>query len=201
MRLRSSRFGQLTFTSTATTQAGASANSAAAVRVVLDPAAPDARHDAGAGGLEGREFVPEPRRDARALQPDGVQHAPGHRADARARVARPGKGREGLDDDGAYGREVEIGAELGAVTGRAGRRSSPETGGRRSPPKSRGRPPQEPRGASRQHAGGLSHRRRGPVADRAPPPGGPHRCASPSRTTTSPARTVWRTLPVSRRPA
>ena len=30
MRLRSSRFGQLTFTSTATTQAGASASSAAA---------------------------------------------------------------------------------------------------------------------------------------------------------------------------
>ncbi len=38
----------------------------------------------------------------------------------------------------------------------------------------------------------------GPGAHR---PGPAHRCASPSMTTASPANTVWRTLPVSRRPA
>ena len=64
MRLRSSRFGQLTLTSTATTP-GAPASSAAARRVVLDAPAPDAGHHPRPAVDRGRELVGQPRRHAR----------------------------------------------------------------------------------------------------------------------------------------
>ena len=111
--------------------------------VVVDRAPPDRGDDGGAGAQQIGQHVVEPVRHAGSLQPDGVEHPLRCRVQAGRRVAGPLVGGERLDDERAERREVEVRGQLGAVTGRPGRRHH-GVGQRHRPDRRHGRPPALP---------------------------------------------------------
>ena len=84
-----SRFGQLRFTSTATTDGGAAGEHRCGTGIVVDRSPPGAHDDPRAGPLETGQIIREPRFDTGTLQPDAVDHAGRHRMEPRRRVSAP----------------------------------------------------------------------------------------------------------------
>ena len=113
--------GQERFTSTATTDAGASASRAAAASYSATVRPQIEATTRAPVASERREVVRQPRLHAGTLQADAVDHPADRLVHPQRRVALPRLGGQRLDHDGAERAEVDVRRQLGAVAGRARR--------------------------------------------------------------------------------